>query len=96
MPHVIAYKMNPLTAMILRRLVKTPFAHLANIMMDYEVVPEFIQEHCVVDDVSAELLALLEMPSNQRDQTDAFIKLREKMGSLEAPSKNAADYILRL
>ena len=95
-PHVIAYKMNPLTAMIVRRLVKTPFAHLANIMMDYEVVPEFIQEDCTAEDVSAELLALLETPNNQRDQTDAFIKLREKMGSLEAPSKNAADYILRL
>jgi hypothetical protein len=43
-----------------------------------------------------ELLSLLDSQSHQRQQTDAFIKLRERMGSLEAPSKNAADYILRL
>jgi len=95
-PHIIAYKMNNFTYQIAKRLIKIPYAHLANIMMEHEVVPEFIQNECVADDVAAELLALLETPSSQRNQTDAFIKLRERMGSLEAPSNNAADYVLRL
>ena len=95
-PHVIAYKMNPMTWQITKRLIRIEFAHLANIMMDYEIVPEFIQDECVSEDIADELLTLLETAGNQRNQTEEFTKIRKRMGSLEAPSKNAADYILRL
>jgi lipid-A-disaccharide synthase len=95
-PHIIGYKMNPVTHMIAKQLIKTPYAHLANIMMGHEIVPEFIQDDCNAVDMTAELLTLLEDLSYQRNQTDEFIKLRERMGALNAPSKNAADYLLRL
>lgn len=45
-PHLIAYKMNALTVMLAKRLITTKYAHLANIMMDEAIVPEFIQEDC--------------------------------------------------
>ena len=93
-PHVIAYKVNNLTAQILKRVIKTPYAHLANIILKQEIVPEFIQDNCLSDDVAAELLTLLENKSYQRDQTDGFIKVRESIGSLENPSKVAAEFIL--
>jgi lipid-A-disaccharide synthase len=35
-PHIIGYKMNPVTYQIAKRLVKTPYAHLANIMLDHD------------------------------------------------------------
>lgn len=95
-PHVIAYRMNGLTCQILKHLIKTPYAHLANIIMQHEVVPEFIQDDCKPEDISAEILTLLETPSFQRDQTDQFIKVRESIGSIENPSKTAADFILNL
>ncbi len=93
-PHVIAYKMNNVTAQILKRVIKTPYAHLANIILKQEIVPEFIQDDCVADDIAAELLTLLENKTYQRDQTDGFIKVRESIGSLENPSKVAANFIL--
>ena len=95
-PHIIGYKMNALTYQIAKHLIKTPYAHLTNIMMGHEVIPEFIQDDCNADDMAAELLTLLENTTYQRQQTDEFIKLCERMGALEYPSKNAADYILRL
>ena len=93
-PHVIAYKVNNLTAQILKRVIKTPYAHLANIILKQEIVPEFIQDNCLSDDIAAELLTLLENKSYQRDQTDGFIKVRESIGSLENPSKVAANFVL--
>lgn len=93
-PHVIAYKMNPVTFSILKRVIKTPYAHLANIILHHEVVPEFIQNDCNSDDVAFELLTLLEDTSVQRDQKDAFIKVREAIGSIQSPSITAAEFIL--
>ncbi len=95
-PHVIAYRMNSITAKIVRHLIQTPYAHLSNIMLDKEAVPEFIQDECDPDDIANEVLSLLENESYQRDQTDDFIKVRERIGSIESPSDKAADFILNL
>ncbi len=95
-PHVIAYRMNPITYKIIRRFIKAPYAHLANIILEREVVPEFIQEDCDPEDIAFELLSLMDNERYQRNQTDGFIKVRESIGSLENPSKTAADFILDL
>lgn len=95
-PHIIAYKMNPLTFTILKRVIKTPYAHLANIIMDHEIVPEFIQDECNSDDIASEVLTLLESDSVKRHQTDEFIKVREAIGAIESPSKTAAEFIMTI
>lgn len=48
-PHIIAYKTNPLTWWILKRMVRVKYAHLANIMEDREVIPECLQDQCNPD-----------------------------------------------
>lgn len=95
-PHVIAYKISPITYQIVKWLIKTPYAHLANIILDREAVPEFIQNDCIPDDIAAEMMTLMENESYQRDQTDAFIKVRESIGSIESPSQTAAEFILSI
>ncbi len=45
-PHVIGYKMNALTHALIRPRIKTKYAHLTNIMLNYPLVPEFIQDDC--------------------------------------------------
>jgi lipid-A-disaccharide synthase len=45
-PAVIAYRVNPLTAWLARRLIRVPYANLVNIILEREVVPEFIQGDC--------------------------------------------------
>ncbi|MBI1327166.1 MAG: lipid-A-disaccharide synthase [Alphaproteobacteria bacterium] len=52
-PHIIAYKMNWFTAMLVRLLVRVKFAHLANIILGKQVVPEFIQENATPENIKA-------------------------------------------
>lgn len=95
-PHVIAYKMNNLTAKIVRKLIRTPYAHLSNIIMKREVVPEFIQENCTADDVANEVLFLLDDKETQLTQLKAFETICAKIGAgVKAPSEQAADFILK-
>jgi lipid-A-disaccharide synthase len=42
-PHLIFYKVNPITYLIARRLVKVKYLHLVNITLDKAIVPELIQ-----------------------------------------------------
>jgi lipid-A-disaccharide synthase len=45
-PAVVIYRVNPLTAAVARRLVKVKYASIVNILLDEEVIPEFLQEDC--------------------------------------------------
>lgn len=91
-PHIIAYKMNPLTAMIVRRLVKVRFAHLANIMADREIVPEFIQENCQADLIADKALQLF---SDQAVQKVYMGDIAARLGAGQSgtPSQKAAEFI---
>ncbi|MDY0028576.1 MAG: lipid-A-disaccharide synthase [Pseudobdellovibrionaceae bacterium] len=51
-PHVLFYKMNSLTWEIVRRVVKTKFAHLGNILLRRNAYPEFIQQQVVAANIS--------------------------------------------
>lgn len=57
-PTVIAYRVAPLTAFIARRLIKVRYVNLVNILLDREVVPEKIQEHCRAEALALELQRL--------------------------------------
>jgi lipid-A-disaccharide synthase len=45
-PAVVAYRVHPLTAAIVRRLIKVKYAGLVNLLQDREILPEFIQAAC--------------------------------------------------
>jgi lipid-A-disaccharide synthase len=45
-PAVIAYRTNPLTAFLARRLIRVRFVNLVNIILDRPAVPEFLQGDC--------------------------------------------------
>ena len=92
-PHIIAYKMNPLTFEILKHVVKVKYAHLANIMADREVVPEFIQGDCKVSDIADTAFNLLMSPDQQK-HAFADIAARLGAGQKETPSQKAAAFVL--
>jgi lipid-A-disaccharide synthase len=58
-PMVVAYRVNPLTATIARRLVKVRYASLLNLLSGSEIVPELIQQDCTPDRLTAALAPLL-------------------------------------
>ena len=67
-PHVIAYRANPLTAAIVRRLVTVRYASLVNIIAGKGVTPEFIQDECRADAIHDALRRILDDPREGRTQ----------------------------
>ena len=59
-PMVVGYKVNALTAFIVKRMVKTKFVSLPNILADEELVKECLLEECTVDNLTTELNRLLD------------------------------------
>jgi len=86
-PHVIAYKMNPMTWWLLKRFVKIDHAHLVNIMEGREVIPECIQDKCTTDDI---MDAVVNYPNP--DLSAVRNKLAGANDNL--PSIQAAEFIL--
>ncbi|MGF1760535.1 lipid-A-disaccharide synthase [Photobacterium sagamiensis] len=46
-PMVVGYKVKALTAWLMRRMLKTKYVSLPNILADQQLVPELLQEDCV-------------------------------------------------
>ena len=58
-PFVSAYRMAPLSAYIIRRMVKVRSANLVNILLDDAVIPELLQEDCTPERIVGALAPLL-------------------------------------
>jgi lipid-A-disaccharide synthase len=58
-PHLVAYRVNPITAAIVRRLVRVRFASLVNLLADRALVPEYLQEAATEAALADGLAALL-------------------------------------
>ena len=94
-PHIVAYRVNPITAAIARRLVKVPHASLVNLLCGREVVPERIQEDCMPEKLTSALLPLLQDEAFIAAQRQGFAETLAKLHAPEgAPSEAAAAAVL--
>lgn len=95
-PQVVAYKVNPLTAAIVRRLVKVRHASLVNILASTPAIPELIQEACTAEALAATLAPLLTDRAAAAAQHAAYAELRSALsppGGLQ-PNEAAAEAVL--
>jgi len=60
LPHVVAYRVNPISAAIARRLIQVPHVSLVNLLCGREVVPELLQQDCTPEALHRALEALLD------------------------------------
>ena len=98
-PHVVMYKANFWTGLIVRLVIKTRFVHLANIILDKGVVPEFLQGRCSSLFIATELAKMIKDPEVLNAQKASFEELRETMkDGLEKanPSDHAANFLLNI
>lgn len=58
-PMVVGYKVNAFTAYLARKMLKTKYVSLPNILADQELVKEFLQEECTVENLAMEVERLL-------------------------------------
>ena len=94
-PHVVGYKVNPITAAIVRRLLQVPFVSLVNLLAERAVVPELLQQECTPARLAAALLALMDNPAQVAAQRAGFAEVLARLRAPEGlPSEAAAVAVL--
>jgi lipid-A-disaccharide synthase len=95
LPAAVAYRLNPLTHWLLRRIVKVDYVHLVNLILEREAVPELIQQHCNPTRLAAEVERLLDDPATREAQLLACRQALQRLGQGElSPSRRAAEVVL--
>lgn len=96
-PHVIAYKVSPLTAFIIGRIMKIQFVNLSNIMLGREIIPELLQQRCVAGNIAHYINEILEKGDLYERQMEGFAKVKESLSlGNQTPSENASDIVLKM
>ncbi|WP_207885432.1 lipid-A-disaccharide synthase [Pseudomonas sp. 30_B] len=83
-PMVVAYKVAPMTYRILRRLVKSPYISLPNLLAARLLVPELIQDAATPEALATTLLPLLDDGSVQTESFDAIHRALRQDASAQA------------
>lgn len=95
-PMVIIYKLNRLTYWLAKLLVDAPLVGLVNIVAEEEVAKELIQDKVTVENISAEVLAVLQNPEKGKAIRERLLKIKNTLGRpgvMEAVAKRIADYM---
>jgi lipid-A-disaccharide synthase len=94
-PMVVAYRLDPPTAVIARLLIRTPYITLFNVAAGRAVAPELLQEACTGPRLAAALAPLFDDPSARRRQAEAQTAALEIMrGGVDDPAGAAAEAVL--
>ena len=84
-PMIVSYIVSPITAMIMRRLLKQEFISLPNLLAGREVVPEILQEQATAENLAKAVNERLEDEDliHQLQETFLFIHKQLKRGANE-------------
>jgi lipid-A-disaccharide synthase len=94
-PMVVIYRVAPLTAFVLRRIVHTPFFSMVNLIAGRRVVPELMQEGFTPAAVAVEVRRLLESPEEREKMKANLAAVRARLGTSGAIER-AADIFARM
>ncbi|HEY9765554.1 MAG TPA: lipid-A-disaccharide synthase [Chroococcales cyanobacterium] len=88
-PVVAAYKISPLTEFVARRLMRSPFVTLPNILTGRKIVPELLQGEANPLRMAQEAAALLGDPRLRQEMLREFSNLRAQLGRPGAAQRAA-------
>ncbi|MCU8165532.1 lipid-A-disaccharide synthase [Vibrio vulnificus] len=91
-PMVVGYKVNAFTAFLAKRLLKTQYVSLPNILSDSELVKEYLQEACTPENLFAEVSNLL--VSDNQTMLDKFAEMHHWIR--KDADQQAANAVLKL
>ncbi len=89
-PMVAAYKANPLTVAVVRRLLLVSHVTLVNIVLGRTAIPELLQERCTAAGLAAELERLIASADAAAAQRAAFVERAPRLAVDLPPSARAA------
>lgn len=95
-PYTIAYKMNPLSSFLARKLVSGRYANLVNILADREIVKEYLLEDCRADLLALEVEKLLTGEAYKNAEVNGAFDVLKMLGADDpvTPSQKAAEVVL--
>jgi len=94
-PMVVTYKLAPLTYFLGSLLIDLEFFSLVNLIAAKEVVPELLQKEVCPEQISAQLLCLLEDQAIRQKMLTGLAEVRQQLGGAGASGK-AAELALKL
>jgi lipid-A-disaccharide synthase len=87
-PMAVTYRVNLMTAMMARRLIKVPYVAMVNLLAGRPLVPELLQQDCTAEKLRATVRVLLSDAAARDAQRAGFAAV---MASLRAPAGLPAD-----
>jgi lipid-A-disaccharide synthase len=94
-PQVVSYRVSALTAMIVRRKLKSPYVSLPNILANDWCVPELLQEAATEDALESALSSLLVQPRLTGAMRDAYARMGDALRPPVSPDADPlADAVL--
>ena len=89
-PLVVAYRMNAVSYLLARRLVRVPWIGMVNLVADRQVAPELIQGAVTPRALAAAVLPLLDPASpERRAQLEGLAEVRRRLGAPGASGRAA-------
>jgi lipid-A-disaccharide synthase len=79
-PMVVVYRVKPSTAAIAKRLIRSPFIAMVNLIAGREVVPELIQDAFTPESVAKEVATLLDSADARDSVFAGLAEVRAKLG----------------
>ncbi len=97
-PMLIAYKVNCITAFIIKKLIKVESVNLVNILLKENIIPEFLQNRCQPQGLCDAMVNLLNNRQSQLKQLSAFEKVIPFLQCEDGvkPSQKAASEVVLL
>ena len=95
-PQVVGYRMNGLTYIIGKHIIKIGYISLGNLIADRLVFRELIQDDCSADNLVAEVRALIEDREYRQKMLDGYASIRSDLGGSGASSAVAKEMIALL
>lgn len=93
-PHVVAYRLNAVTAAIARRLLRVKYVNLLNLLLDRAAVPELLQDNCTPAKIAAAVAPLLVDEAARTAQIRAAEGALVKLYAGETPGRRAAEAVM--
>jgi lipid-A-disaccharide synthase len=79
-PMVVVYRVSPTSAFVLKRMVRSPFIAMVNLIAGRRVVPELIQDQFTSESVVEEVRKLLESPAARDEMKAGLAEVRTTLG----------------
>ncbi len=94
-PMVAIYRVSALSALIVRRMIRTPFFAMPNLIAGKRIVPELIQHDFTAERLEAEVRRLIESFEARIEMRERLAGVRERLGQGGAIER-AADAFLSM